>query len=119
SFVDHGEVGGFLVRGETDGELAGPAAVGIDGGGSAVGDGIAEGDDGRGFRGSEDVHAVDPIPELAGGGIVDGGGTGEIAGLRDVSGVQAGEVDGGNGFDRNVEADHEFAEGGDFEIERI
>ena len=49
ALVQHAEVRGLLVGLEARGEDVGPAAVGVAGGVRAIGDGVAEGDDGGGF----------------------------------------------------------------------
>ncbi len=49
AFVEDAEVGGLLVGLEAAGEDVGPAGVGVAGAVGAVGDAVAEGDDGGGF----------------------------------------------------------------------
>ncbi len=113
-----GPIGGRFVRDEALGELAGPAAVGVGGGGGAVGDGIAESDDHAGFCGGEDVDTGEEIPGFRGFRAFDRGRCGEIAGAGNVGCVQAGEMvrrvvhvagnvdaDGEIGERRNVEID--------------
>ncbi len=70
--------------------------------------------------GSEDIHCGDPIPKLARGWIGNAGGAGEVTGLRNVGGMQAREMDRRcGGLDRYIQADHQIAERGNVEIERV
>ncbi len=61
-------------------EVVGPAAVGVDGGSVAVGDGVAEGYNGGGARiGDADVDSFEEAPGFGGARIAKFGGGGRIA----------------------------------------
>ena len=72
-----------VARQQTGGQNIGPAMVGVDGGMSAIGDRIAEGDDGRRGRRGEHVHAGQKHPGGDGRRVFgESGRAGEVAGAR-------------------------------------
>ena len=110
--VHHADVRGGLVLLQPRGENGGPFAVGVERGLVAVGDGIAEGHNGSGIGGRDDVHAGEIVIRLGDSGRVrDGGLRGEVAFLRDVGRVQREAVVGlGAGLFGKVEAHGEVGE---------
>ena len=72
ALVENAKAGGLFVGLEAAGENVGPAGVGVLGGEGAVGDGVAEGDDGGVGGGDFDVDAFEEWPRGDGGGGLEG-----------------------------------------------
>ena len=116
SFVEDAEVRGLLVGLKAAGENVGPAGVGVAGAVSAVGDAVAEGDDGCGLVVGGDVDSLEEVPAEEGGGGVERDGADNVAG-HEVVGL-SGEAMEGELVDwliRKEEADREIGRGSDFE----
>ena len=110
ALIDDGDFGGGGIGYEALGEDAGPTAVSVGRGGGAVGDGVAEGDDGGGFGGGLDVDAGDPVPGLKLFAFGEIGGGGNVTGLYP-GGVEAECVGaGGAGVAGDVDADGQLGE---------
>lgn len=120
ALVEYAEFVGLLVGLEAAGENVGPAGVGVAGAESAVGDAVAEGDDGGAVFVRENVDAFEEVPaeellrvvERCGGDCV---ACGEVVGLVG-EGVEGELVDGLVG---KKEADSQVGEGCGFEGDRI
>ena len=113
ALVEDAEVGGALVGQQAAGEFVGPAGVGVERGEGAVGDAVAEGDDGGAVRGDLDVDALDEGPGADLGGAIEGLGADDVAG-RGVAGLVGGAVlrEMGDGLRGKEEADGEIGGGG-------
>jgi hypothetical protein len=121
AFVEDGEAGGCGVVVEAGGEVVGPAMILIVGGVGAVGDGIAERDDGSGMRiDGLDVDAFEEIPGWILGGRAERWG-GDFVAVLDEVGLLGRAVGGdvGDGLDRQVEAHGDVGEGGRGEVNGI
>ncbi len=113
ALVEDAESGGLVVGLQAAGEDVGPAGVGVAGAESAVGDAVAEGDDGGRAGWCENIDAFEegPVGDLAGvaeRGCADGIAGSLIAGLVGEA-VQADVLDGLGGQE---DADGEVGEGG-------
>ena len=80
ALVEDAEIFCLLVGLEAGGEDVGPAGVGVAGAVGAVGDAIAEGDDGGGFVVGRDVDSLEEVPGEEGVRGVERGGADDVAG---------------------------------------
>jgi hypothetical protein len=117
ALVQDAEVRGLFVGLEAAGEDVGPAGVGVGGAVGAVGDAVAEGDDGGAVTVDFDVDAFEEGPGGDLFGRVEGLGADDVAGCG-VAGL-VGEVvhrDLGEGLGRDEEAYGEVGEGWELEV---
>ena len=121
AFVEDGKVRGFWILLEALGENIGPAAVGVAGGERAVGDGVAEANDGGGVSGvGGDVDGLDEAPGINGARVGEGFGGGGVAFGDECGGARilmAGCVVDGLGWE--VDADGKACKRRDLEGDRI
>ena len=115
ALIEDAEVCGLFVGEETVGEDVGPAGVGVAGAVGAVGDAVAEGDDGGALFVAGDVDAFEEVPAEECLWAFECGGAGDVAG-DEVVGLIAEGVEGElvDGLVGEEEADGEIRCGSDF-----
>jgi hypothetical protein len=116
ALIQDAEVCGLLVGLEAAGEDVGPAGVGVACAVGAVGDAVAEGDDGGGFVVAGDVDSFEEVPGEEGLRGVERGGADDVAG-DEVVGLVGEGVEGelADGLVGEEEADGEVGGGSDFD----